>query len=94
MYVLNSTKRLIYKIPIDLSTGPQLHFDCQLNEKMEKIYTTNDGFYLLVVFADQTTVIIINNILKKIQVIMQLGPGILDCGFIFEDGETNAHIEN
>ena len=66
IYALNSTKRLIYKLPLDLSGPPTLHFECKMNEKMEKVYASKDGFYLIVVFADQSTVIVINNVLKQI----------------------------
>ena len=34
----------------------------------------------------------INNILKQIQIQKDIGPGVIDCGFIFENGETNADI--
>jgi hypothetical protein len=55
---------------------------------MEKIFCSKDGLYLIIIFSNQSTVIILNNILKKIQLKINMGPGIRDAGFIYENGET------
>ena len=55
---------------------------------MEKIFCSKDGLYLIIIFGNQSTVIILNNILKKIQLKINMGPGIIDAGFIYENGET------
>lgn len=52
---------------MDLSHGPKLHYECFLSQKMEKIFSSKDGLYTIILFSDERTVIILNNILKKIQ---------------------------
>lgn len=61
-------------------------------EKLEKIYASKDGLYTMIVFKNENTIIILNNVLRKIQTKLDVGPGIKDCGFIFEDDKCHEDM--